>query len=67
MCGGLLTIDLAVYEVEIEELHNSHGGIIRTPRTGVGASYLCCSNCDGSYSNCDGIKPDALTIAKVDQ
>ena len=29
-----------------EELRNSHGDVARTPRTDVGAPYLCYSNCN---------------------
>jgi len=47
-----------------EEFRNSHGG---APSAGVGTSYLCCSNCDERYSNCDGINRDAVTIARADQ
>jgi len=32
----------------------------RMPRTGVGASYLCCSNCDE-------MKSGALIISKVEE
>jgi len=38
------------------ELRNSHGGKARTRRNGVRDPYLCCSNCNGSHSNCDVIK-----------
>ena len=51
---------------ESEELRNSHGGMARMPTTGVGASYLCYSNCDGSYSNCNEIKCGVLIIAGAD-
>ena len=67
--GSVLQIDIwpipsVSMEEGDEEFRNSHGG---APSAGVGTSYLCCSNCDERYSNCDGINRDAVTIARADQ
>jgi len=51
------------FVIEIEELRNSHGGMIRILRTGVGASYLCCSNCD--EIKCSALTMQGLIIEAV--